>query len=1033
MVKLLSAYTLSECLEATAEAAAAYEGLGRRNLIFCEDRLTLVAERAIVKALGGTFLTEVTTFARFLKAEKKVLSRQGSVMAVGDILTRLQKEGKLRCFTRGGAQVVGGAKCIYEQLAQFAASELTPEALAESVEELNDDALKNKMLDLSLLYGEYDRFLKENGYLDEGSYLTLLPEAIKAEPGIAEANVFFLCYSSFTAQAVKAIKTAVSCAANVLGIFIHGEEELYTGSAYTRFFLAAKECRKVFCANRGTPLVGEAERLRTGLYSPEKLKEERTRTDAIRIFAAPDKTGEAEFVATQIKRRLMEDGELKYRDFSVLVPDVGGYASAFKKVFSEYAIPYSMDERITLKRHPIAKFLLSIMEVAETRYLPSAVDGALANVFFGESDEYRNYLLKYGNSRGGALREIRKQTGYDEEMLINRRDRLLALVGKFKRRAKGAAYAAAIREVLADETVQEVLAELEAGATDAATRSYLLQILPAVEALVCEVELLTGEKEIALRDFSAVLADGLEATEIAPTPLKTDAVFIGDLVGSRIERTRVLFAVGLTDAAPTSSGDANLVTDRDKEKLLEVKAALEPMVSEVNFRNRENASLNLCTFTDALYLTYPMGSSGDTAVSDLIFYTRRLFVNVRGEELPVEKALSWKERKYRSSAVAPAVRELLLEMDAFQEGKTTERKEYSALLEALEERGVEVDGAAVETEKTAPLSAELLFTGNSLSPTNIEGYFSCPYRNFLEHGLKLKRREETTVMATDTGTLIHAVLEKTTPKIDEFSTEEEFSAYALGVAQELLSEPLFASLKETAAGAYSSDALLREGVAVALAVYRQIKNSRYRVEEVEKTVSTPYFHGKVDRVDASDEYVRIVDYKTSSTDASATSYYVGRKMQLELYMSAVKGERIPAGVFYFPASLSYSESEEGKFRMKGFFNADEEAVLRGDNNLAAGKKSEYFDMQIDKKPPENAMDGETFAYFLSYAELLADKAREEVRSGYIEPTPYGGVCGYCEFQGACGACRGDRSKVRKEKSIKAQEIAEIVKREKEGE
>ena len=84
MVKLINAYTLSECLDVMTENVAAYEGLKRRNLIFCEDRLTLVAERALLRKTGGTFLSEVTTFARFLKTDGKVLSKQGSVMAVGE-------------------------------------------------------------------------------------------------------------------------------------------------------------------------------------------------------------------------------------------------------------------------------------------------------------------------------------------------------------------------------------------------------------------------------------------------------------------------------------------------------------------------------------------------------------------------------------------------------------------------------------------------------------------------------------------------------------------------------------------------------------------------------------------------------------------------------------------------------------------------------------------------------------------------------------------------------------------------------------
>ena len=96
MNTILTAYTLSECMETMAEYASAYEKLGGKNLIFCEDRLTLIAERALTSKTGGTFDSSVSTFSRFLKAGERTLSKQGSVMAIGEIMTRLQREGALK-------------------------------------------------------------------------------------------------------------------------------------------------------------------------------------------------------------------------------------------------------------------------------------------------------------------------------------------------------------------------------------------------------------------------------------------------------------------------------------------------------------------------------------------------------------------------------------------------------------------------------------------------------------------------------------------------------------------------------------------------------------------------------------------------------------------------------------------------------------------------------------------------------------------------------------------------------------------------
>ena len=121
MIAVLNAYTLSECMEIMAEYAAAYESRGGKNLIFCEDRLTLIAEQALTRKTGGTFFSSVTTFARFLKTDEKILTKQGSVMAIGGIMTELQRKRALKCFTSASG-IKNNAKCIYETVAQLAAS-----------------------------------------------------------------------------------------------------------------------------------------------------------------------------------------------------------------------------------------------------------------------------------------------------------------------------------------------------------------------------------------------------------------------------------------------------------------------------------------------------------------------------------------------------------------------------------------------------------------------------------------------------------------------------------------------------------------------------------------------------------------------------------------------------------------------------------------------------------------------------------------------------------------------------------------------
>ncbi len=1033
MTALIKTYTLSECLYETAEYVQAYEKTGLKNLIFCEDRLTLVAERAIVEKLGGSFFTTVTTFARFLQTEQKVLGKQGSVMAIGNIMTRLQKEGALKCF-KSAASVAADAKCIYETLAQFSASRVTAETLKESAGQVKEEVLKDKLDDLALILGEYEEFLRAEGYVDESKYLALLPDYLRRKGMLDGTNVFFLGFTSFTSQAAETIRAAIEGAANVIGVFCGGEEDFYTNGAAGLFERVAKEYGKLRVYEKGIPLDGEAEILRKGLFSPERLGGEKYPTDKITVTEAGDKTEETEHIAVQIKKLLATEAGLRYRDIAVLLPDVAAYSLALKKSFDEYHIPYFIDEKKSLKSHPLSRFLLSALETVKDNCAPTAVQALTGNVFFGDAGEYRNYLLKYANYRGGAKKPVKEVEGFDPVAVQAGAARLEKILQTVKRRGQGRDYCNSVRALMRDFEVEKRLEKLQNEVEDTAMKGYLSQIFRAVEKVLAEAELLLGEREMTAGEFFSVLSDGLEATEISLIPLKTDAVFVGDIVDSRIEKVKILFALGVTDDVPKNGKDTALITDKDIEKLAAVKTLIEPTVAEVNLRNRETTCLNLCTFTDRLFISYPLGTNGEEpALGDIFRYVNGLFCTTESGSILPQKAGG--DFVYRCSALTPAVRRLLIEKGEFEKGGEDTRGRYSSLYKALESLSV-TDGYDLlrkgESVQEVQNGGALFFTDGKVSPSTLEGYFRCPYQNFAARGLRLKEREEAVVMAFDSGNFIHEMLERISLRVEDFDREEDFRAYAKEVAEEIATRSVYAAQRETKSGLYASDNLIGEGVEVAAAIFRQIKNSSFRVEEVEKSVSTKDFFGKIDRVDGTEKYIRIIDYKTGIVDDSATSYYVGKKLQMQLYMSAVKNDRVPAGVFYFPAQVKYQENGAERFQMKGFLNGDEEALLCGDNNLTEDKKSEYFPAALkNSASTRRVMASDEFCDFLDYSVYVARQGQKEMTEGFIAPSPYEGGCSYCKYGGMCGF-NHDIGQARKESEAKPSEIVKIVRTLKEG-
>lgn len=1026
MIRVTGYPSLREGLEYLKNYVVEAEARGEKTVVFCEDRLTLLAEQTICEGVGGTFLTSVTTFARFLRVEGRTLSKQGSVMVIGKILA--EHAGELKCFSsRSGA--VNGAAAVYEMISQLAASKVTPEMLG--CEEIEEGLLKDKLKDLSVVYALYEDFLRENGYVDENGYLALLPEAIARDADMAGANAVFLGFCSFTSQALDGVRAAIGRAKNVVGILPAGKGEFYSLQAVAAFKRVCLECGETVSAQIrvSEERAGAAEILRERLYRPEVFSERYASLESggkVRVLAAKDPEDELRFVCARVKKHLAEGG--RYRDVCVFVPDVNAYALLISKVFGEYGIPFFADYKKPLSSHPFARFLFALLHASADGYQPTTVARVASSPYFGDDGAYRNYLAKFCNYRGGAKREIK--TGaiikdYDEEYLGQMRLRLLSGVGAFPRKATGRDYCKAARAVYETFDVREGTKRLAEACGDKLQAEYLLKMDDALEGVLRESEELLGDTVISATEFSDVLENGLSACEISLLPLQCDAVFAGDVTESRISEAKIIFALGMSEDVPFHGEDTALLSDRDMERLEGVKVKIEPSVAQVNARAKENVCLNLCSFTDRLFLLYPAGDD-ERAESEILRYARRIFSDAQERE---------ELFAYRVSEPQPAMRELLLLRDEYLEGKTNDRKKLSSLYAAL--RSVENEAAMTEElfgGKKADVylrdGERLFFSGGEVSPTLLEGYYACPYKNFTERGLKLKEREETTVMATDTGTFVHGVLEAVAKRAEEFADEEECYAFALAEAEKMLKTPLFGSLKDTAAGAYAGTRLTGECAAIAREMYRQIKNSNFRVKYTEYVCRLPEekLRGKIDRVDECGEYVRIVDYKTGKTDDSAAAYYSGRKLQLQLYMSAVSAGKIPAGVYYFPAVYEYRKEDESPFRMSGFTNGAEEVIRNSDLTLKEGEKSRFINASLGGRNTDKTMEEEDFRRFIAYSVLSGRRGAAEMKRGFIAPSPYAGSCEYCAYKGMCAAI-GEAVVRKVSDRITCREIAEIVKRE----
>ena len=1038
----------------------------RKTVIFCEDRLTLEVESAVARRHGVVFDTSVTTFARFLgrTGGRRTLSKQGSVMVIGSIAASLA--GSLCCF---GKNPAGSASRLYETIAQLRAALVTPEMLDEARAGA-DPFLSEKLADIALVYRGYLDFLAR-GYLDESGVLALLPEAI-AGGALAGAHAVFAGFASFTRQAAEGISAALAAADEVTGVFLGGQEDLYTNEgadAFEKYCRAAgAQCERIALPSGLCPA---AEKLRRSLFDPAYPVP--APADNVFVYEAADGDDELSFIAAMIKREVFRG--VRFGEMAVFLSDVKDYAVRLERTFSEYRIPYFSDAKKSLAAHPLARFVMKWFAVLADGYDPADVDAMIGNPFFGadraSAEALRNYLLRYANYRGGVRRPVKaevfeKKGSYAAEgsplVLEGLRARLLAAFEGASARMPGGAYCRAVRRLLerfgCEERQEEIASALEREGLRAES-SYFRRGTESLLRVLDEAESLLGDRTLRAEEFAALLGESLSALELSLIPQYLDAVYVGDLSESKRRTSKVVFVARLTDAVPPSGADTALISDRDIDRLRALRVEISPKIREVNARARENVGLALCSFSERLYLSYPQAAGGEECKrSELVDAVRACFTAPSGGALPVFGRASF-ERLEKTDAAAylrylsclasekqPAVRALLRRADEYRRGQA-DFAAHAGLLAALTERGDAPDVllyAPRRSEPFVPRAAEVLLRGkNTVSPTLIEGYFNCPYRNFAERGLLLREREEASVRVVDTGDFMHELLRRLAGRIDELPTPEACADFARGQAEALLARPPYCYLKDTARGDYSSGVLVRDAVLICTGAYEQIVGSDFRVAAAEETFGYPdspvrgirlraggqdvFLAGKIDRVDCSGDFTRVIDYKTGRFDVSASGYYTGRKLQLPLYLSAAAQGRRAAGAYYFPARVSFrSDAADPPFRMQGFTVADDEVVRRSDKEVAEGEKSRFIDAYY-RGGKRGGLNEAEFADFLHYSVLVAQNCARETEEGCIAASPAEGACDYCPYGGVCGFDASGGA--RREEKITPEEIVRIVRKE----
>lgn len=801
--------------------------------------------------------------------------------------------------------------------------------------------------------------------------------------------------------------------------------------------------------------------------------------DAVQIYEAQNPASEMEMTAGQI-RRLVRTKGYRYRDFAVITGDMQVYAPAASRAFKRYEIPCFIDEKHSVFLNPFVEYLRAAVDMIVENFSYESVFRMLRcglnDISTEEADRLENYVIAMGIRGFSRWQQewVRSYRGENPEECVQI-DRIRAsLVEKWqpfykKMKTPDASvrtYTEALYEYITANKIQEKLKEFtknfEAEGNLSLVKEYS-QIYEIVMNLLDKLVKILGDKKVRIREFKEILEAGLSEAKVGIIPPTSDQVLVGDMERTRLKDIKIVFFVGVNEGKiPKEQQAGKLLSDLNREELKgslkDRGLSLAPTAKENLYTQKFYLYLNLTKPSERIYLSYSRLSSSGEAISPsfLVAQIQKLFPDAMREcEVPL-----FAESKYGAlDRLSEEMRKQDRTSPVFEELMSwfTSQKEYGELVNRLIDAAYYVN----PQESISKGVAEALYgTELSNSASRLEQFAKCACSHFLSYGLMLRERVRYEFSMADMGTLLHNSLDLFARKVREQGKnwadleDEERDTLAENCVTEVVEKSGETILLSSARNAYTINRVKRMVKRSVWALQKQLKQGEFYPALTEwafgekdnidslnfdlESGQKLHLKGRIDRIDVCQDkenhlYVKVIDYKSGTTQLDLIKLYYGLQIQLALYLNAaleLEKKRFPdklvqpAGVFYYNTKDPILNKEDvknpenpqeeilKKLKMDGICSAEPEILQKLDKNLAAGKSVESFAVPVKYTAKgtfssnSKVANQEEFAIMMDYVQDKAKKIGREILKGNTNVNPFerqkGNACEYCPYKEVCG-------------------------------
>ncbi len=1045
---------------------------GESCILLVPEQFTLGAERELFARLGmnAFFTLQVLSPSRLsdlVLAQagsdgRAPLDAAGRLMAVSRALERCEDQ---LAYYRSSAHRRGFAEKLNALMTDMKRGGLTPESLSAYASTLESG---EKLRDIAILYAAYEQIIGK-GFADGEDRLRYVASRLFKSGLMENQNVFVYGFDALPEQLTQLLLSmAPLCRELTVALVCDGESapdgELYLpvrqgiGRFTARLAELGLSVRQEPQPPKELPAAPALRHLDKALYvHPPKPFEEPQTSVYVSVYQSPFE--EATAAARQIMG-LCQSG-MEIERIAVLYPDQNGYAFAVAAALRDSGLPFYTDQKLPATSHGLVRYLLCALRAMADGYQNESMLGMLksgySSLAFEEACMLENYAISYGVNRSRWAKPFAKGPSPEHTAACEAlRLRLMAPLLKARQELVAArdthASLSAVFGLLTDVGAYEALqaeeeALLQNGLQVRAHQNS--QVWSALLQMLDQLYALSDGARVPLRHIANRLECGFSAVSLAALPPASHMLHAGLLGHYLAEEMDAVFLLGLSDGvlaretASLLSEEERARTERDTGAFLGLTDESRVLLARLDLKRAMTLP------TQFLFVSYAKTSPDGTALRPLslaVTLRDRLLKDpphIQPEALPISSP--------------QALQELSLRLRAFSDGtgETNPLPDYWKQLlgkllhsQATGEKTMRLLQAAnhrLGSGSLPPAEAAALFGDETLSVSRLEQFASCPFKHFVEYGLRPQIVKEWKVEPIDTGNFYHASLHnfaglakarQAYPNIPP----EEVEALADEAIAPLLAELMQGPMGD---GARSQAIFERARSTVrtaALTVTRHLAAGRFRLSETEATFGYPggmppivlalpngkevMLRGKIDRIDRYETgdsvYLRVIDYKSSRQDLDATRTWWGLQLQLLLYLDAcvcAQAGALPAGAFYFYVADPRVESEtdvkalvEDELRqllqLRGIALADVEILSAMDEGDLPVALPAMLDKSGQVKSAAKALDMPQFKALLAHAREVATALSAGIFSGdtALRPVEDGGktACDHCDFSDICG-------------------------------